>query len=587
MKKSLKALLTIAVVTCVMCLSISICSAQAFNFETVDPLGGRVAVSGTAPSGKYVSLTVLKPQKDVSGFENYTEDDIQYFGGMVAGSSSSCSHGTFEHAEDGNYCFSFNINSGGGDYTFIVNVNGNKSVQTIPVYPAGAKQETIIKINNATDISAELVDEAIINFSLKNDPLYTDATSKVTIGNAIKKLKQQNGGRFAYETAEDLSNMEVVLKDACFIAAYNTKNEAVITSDGSLLYTNSFLALSGTDELEDYEKISDKGLVLKDMFTKTPYTNVGEITKAFKESVRFRVLVDYDAYGSGHVAGYFERYGDWYEEVGFDFNAFNKYDYKDDVYIAVSASSANDINALKKEFNKLVRKTSDDSGKSGSSGGVSYGGFGSGAAPNSSANLPQNDDKEGNTTPITPTPVETVGGFKDVVKTHWAAEAIESLVKDNILNGRGDGTFDVDGTITRAELIKIAVMTSVGNADTAAEAPFEDSKSHWAKAYIATAVQNGITTGVTDTSFNPDGAITREQAATILYRAFKEKGIDFKETNETFADDSSISEWAKEAVYALKGIGVISGRENNNFCAGENLTRAEAAKLVHVLRNIK
>ena len=127
----------------------------------------------------------------------------------------------------------------------------------------------------------------------------------------------------------------------------------------------------------------------------------------------------------------------------------------------------------------------------------------------------------------------------------------------------------------------------IGEIDKSAENTFADSDGHWAKDYIATAVKAGITTGVTDTEFNPDGLITREQAATILYRAIVSKGIVLEISGEVFADDASISDWAKDAVYALKAAGIISGRDGNNFCAGDSITRAEAAKIVYMIRNLK
>ena len=110
--------------------------------------------------------------------------------------------------------------------------------------------------------------------------------------------------------------------------------------------------------------------------------------------------------------------------------------------------------------------------------------------------------------------------------------------------------------------------------------------SGWSVPYVAFASDNGIVNGVTDSLFSPNGDISREQAMTILSRALNKKGYEGISQTKTFSDDSSISEWAKEAVYTLAGAGVVSGKGNNMFCPKDNLTRAEAAKIIYFSLNL-
>lgn len=567
-----KILVTLAAMLFAVSTMVLTCSAA--TVEVVDNMSSTVAVTVDAVPGSYVSVTVLNPDYTEADFASSPLEAVQYFKTAIATNSAECGH-------DGNYCFHFSITGDGGQFTIITNANGVKESQPFSFYPAARKQDIIDDINDADTISNELVVSAMRNFSLKDIDLFKnldpEGSGVAAIADAIEALKPEDG--FAKDTAEDLNNMMDVLKDACLIAAYNTDNETLLTDgEGSLLYLENIMNLSGTDELEDYEFISDKDIITDDLFDGT-YTTVEDIEDAFKEAIRFRVLVDYHMRGYGHVEYYFDRYFDYYEEVGFDFDEFEDRNDKDDICSDVASSNASNIVSLKNKFNNMVNK--DESGRGGSSsGGISFGG---GTAPNNTA------VEEEPVTPVTPVvpPVETVGGFSDVPVTHWAAEPIKALVDDGILSGRGNGTFDTDGTITRAELIKIAVLSTMDKVDETASNPFEDSANHWAKAHIATAVKAGITTGVNEKEFNPDGLITREQAATILYRAVKAKGVELKTTDEKFADDASISEWAREGVYALKVSGVISGKGDNSFCPSDNLTRAEAAKLIYTIQNLK
>ena len=99
----------------------------------------------------------------------------------------------------------------------------------------------------------------------------------------------------------------------------------------------------------------------------------------------------------------------------------------------------------------------------------------------------------------------------------------------------------------------------------------------------------GITNGMSKTEFNPDGLLNREQAATMLTRVFKRStipGWSMKNDDEytlnytagaKFADDSLISDWAKESVYFMNANKIILGFENNCF-APKNLTEDDEAR---------
>lgn len=98
--------------------------------------------------------------------------------------------------------------------------------------------------------------------------------------------------------------------------------------------------------------------------------------------------------------------------------------------------------------------------------------------------------------------------------------------------------------------------------------------------YIESAVEKGITTGVTPDKFNPDAPLTRVQAVAILVRALGMEGRAPSPGFRThYKDDHKISDWAKDSVYVATELGLVSGDEYNRFNPQQPLTRAQAAAL--------
>ena len=93
---------------------------------------------------------------------------------------------------------------------------------------------------------------------------------------------------------------------------------------------------------------------------------------------------------------------------------------------------------------------------------------------------------------------------------------------------------------------------------------------------IAAAVEAGYVKGITDTEFAPDKTITREEACTILGRAYaktSDKALNF-------TDASGISDFATAYVALLVDMGYVNGYEDGTFLPKNEITRAEAAKII-------
>ena len=92
--------------------------------------------------------------------------------------------------------------------------------------------------------------------------------------------------------------------------------------------------------------------------------------------------------------------------------------------------------------------------------------------------------------------------------------------------------------------------------------------------------QNDIINGYDDGTFQPNKAITRQEAAAILNKAF-ELSVKYGVSTDLFPDNSSIAAWASDHVYAAKASGLMKGyEEDGTFRPNNQITRAEAASIL-------
>lgn len=254
--------------------------------------------------------------------------------------------------------------------------------------------------------------------------------------------------------------------------------------------------------------------------------------------------------------------------------------------VTLTATITNGGEVRKKTFDPVTVLQS--TGSTGGGGGSSTGGGRPGGVTNTVSG-----SGGGTTNPVTPsepsTPQQpgngTLSGFSDMNQAAWADLAVSELSKRGILNGVGDGTFQPQRAVTREEFVKI-VVEAFGFGTGTAAANFSDvSAQEWYYPYVASATQLGIVGGTGDGFFGTGRAITREEMAAIICRAAEAKGLELKadKEKEDFADNGTISDWARENVYALQQAGIISGMGDGTFAPGQQCTRAEAAKVVYEL----
>ena len=241
----------------------------------------------------------------------------------------------------------------------------------------------------------------------------------------------------------------------------------------------------------------------------------------------------------------------------------------------MQTSNAKSLADLKKIVTSKLNSSNEEGSSSGGGGGGGGGGGFSTEKPTGEVvgAVTGGVDEDGGYVPNLTTPFADLGGFE------WAEESVSNLYRIGAINGKSEKTFAPSDTVTRAEFAKILITAFFGT-PTENEEIFQDTKG-WAVPYVTYGVKHGIINGISETNFAPDENVTREQAASIVARALKAKGYVSEKKGKTFDDSDAISDWAKEGVDMLSGAKIISGRGLDMFCPKDNMTRAEAAKIIY------
>ena len=178
----------------------------------------------------------------------------------------------------------------------------------------------------------------------------------------------------------------------------------------------------------------------------------------------------------------------------------------------------------------------------------------------------------------TQTPQTTFAG---VPVSAWYCDAVEYVYENGLMSGVSGGRFAPNDTLTRAMLVQ--TLYAMEGRPAAASAGFADVASgDWYASAVNWAAANGVVSGVSETGFGPNNALTREQLALILYRFAQYKGYDVTGTSDlaAYADGSSVSGWAAEAMSWAVNAGLISGVGGNQIAPTGTATRAQVAQIL-------
>ncbi len=184
--------------------------------------------------------------------------------------------------------------------------------------------------------------------------------------------------------------------------------------------------------------------------------------------------------------------------------------------------------------------------------------------------------------PVTPQPVVK---FPDIVG-HWAEDVIRDLEARGILTGYDDGSFKPDIGVTRQE-VAVIMTRALGISEKAASDGYwnastgfadDHSIADWARGAVNLMVEMGIYTGYGDEEFKPERIILRQEliAVVMRYAAMTEEGME-----AAYEDDHEIHGYAESFIAHASELGIVNGYPDGTFKPLNNVTRAEAAKIIY------
>lgn len=472
--------------------------------------------------------------------------------------------------KDGKYTFKFNHTGASGNYTLYFNApdisytssetlddfKGNDYYQTyFDDINAKANSKDIAGLQTAVEEYAAQTDWDMSAYSSMTDKtvLYTLLANDATEYSSLEALK--NDFDIAYSLAECIVNKDSAALYAFYLNDLTTgtvglkkalpagKTNTVIDDLKSDIADKVFAAvLSG--EITSRQDLKN-ALLLRALITPikeaTHYEDVKTVVEAYTKAGRISV----DTANSHAVAAY-----------------------KKMMNIEYTSENAVEI-GYKTALESLSESSKPSGGGGGGGGGVSY-------IPTSTVEKKDDESTGNDSTQSANTPKMS---FADMEDAKWALDAVEAMHKRGVISGTGNGNFEPHKRVTRAEFAQMAVLLAGYTGDGLKFSDVNDDA--WYAKAVSAACANGLFVGFEDGSFGPDTAITREQLALVAYRMLEGKASFGEFEIGGFADDDMIDPGFKEAVYALKSRGFISGRSADTFCPDEYVTRVEAAVLLN------
>ena len=182
---------------------------------------------------------------------------------------------------------------------------------------------------------------------------------------------------------------------------------------------------------------------------------------------------------------------------------------------------------------------------------------------------------------------EYIKHFTDIKKGQWYEDEVAYCVQLGYVSGMTETTFVPNGKLTRAQFLTLLAALDGVDLETykGKDAGFTDVKaSHWYNEEVCWAVENGITSGISETKFGPNNNVTRAQVARFFYVYTEKTGgnVEGRADISAYPDAAKVQAWAEEPVKWAVDAGLISGVAKNGvdyLDPNGNATRAQAARM--------
>lgn len=549
-------------------------SAYAIDSVKEETIEGRnaknVSFAGTIPENtiknpmrNQVSIEVLYPGMSGESFADTPKNEVIKYMAQT------------EADDEGKYRFDFVMDAKSGKYPVRIKYMGSE-----------------IETFNYDYVSPEEFDKLFeeINAALKNkdasalkntiDEFCENGIITIDKYEEMKQNGEDTSAIFEYmanlEKITDVSDLIQRFSEGCVMEKLNALDDPDdIFNDDEICSV-----LSIKKEISNmYKKLSDEKKAAVQKKTKEKYSDMQKLAVDLEETVITKTFED---------ILWQEVYGAIYDNnvlFNVDFTEYDKLSTKKSEYalqyFADNSKKAVDAISVKKLFEDSVEKgkeyvpktnTGSGSGSGGSSSGGSKGGVSGGTNTSITPATPEVTKEIDNT--VFEAPV-----FDDLESVEWAREAIESLSKSKIVNGKSEGKFCPNDNIKREEFVKMIVdmFELYGDFQTTQFVDVDDKA--WYSDYVIAASESGIIKGISPYEFGIGKNIKRKDMAVVIYRVLESKGVEFK-TN-TAAFDDVADDYAKEAIEKLTSIGIMKGVSKNSFAPDRSATRAEAAMLMY------
>ena len=175
--------------------------------------------------------------------------------------------------------------------------------------------------------------------------------------------------------------------------------------------------------------------------------------------------------------------------------------------------------------------------------------------------------------------------FRDVRASDWFYSGVKFAYQHGLFQGTAADMFSPDEPMTRAMLVTV-LWRMDGKPAAAGGSSFTDvPRGQWYTEAVAWAAENGVVNGVGGGKFEPDGNVTREQIATILYRYAGLRGVPTGGRADlgSFPDGGAVSGWAYDALSWANAAGLIAGTREGGvdyLAPQQNATRAQVAVIL-------
>lgn len=421
--------------------------------------------------------------------------------------------------------------------------------------------------NHADELAVQInsADKAAIKDIIENNP---DALAMEK--NAFSKVNPDKLAQLVYNTIKK----EGVLADG--EAAKQLVNRcmySLLTADGAISNLFGYAAELGLDSSK-IKGLYTMGFVIEELQREITselrgkaFDDIGGFYDALTEKFVLNTVEHPD--GINNIKTVFKAL---YAEIPLNLSRVN--DAGDAVYSKLSYRDFESYKKLADAFNDAYGRNDagGGSGGGGTGGGTTSGGVS--ASISTGATLPQKDN-------ITSMPPDI---FDDIENVAWAKDAIISLAEKRIISGRGENKFCPNDNITREEFTALVANAFLSGAQAAGISFSDIGEQSWSYSSIAKAYGAKVISGYSDVYFGAKENITRQDMASILYRAAIYSGTVFvNSVDKRFADEASIPEYALEAVNVLYNAGVVSGTSDAEFDGASFATRAQAAKMIYEL----